>query len=33
MNRAIQGDVVVVEVFDEGEWKVPGDEVIDQEGA
>jgi len=32
MNRAVQGDVVVVEVFDENEWKAPTDEVIDQEG-
>jgi exoribonuclease R len=30
MNRAIHGDVVVVEVFDEKEWKAPADEVIDQ---
>lgn len=32
MNRAVQGDVVVVEVFNEREWKAPTDEVIDQEG-
>ncbi|KAH9911776.1 RNB-domain-containing protein [Epithele typhae] len=31
MNRAVQGDVVAVEVFDEKEWKAPGDEVVDQE--
>jgi len=31
MNRAVQGDVVVVEVFDEKEWKAPTDEVVDQE--
>lgn len=31
MNRAVQGDVVVVEVFDPSEWKAPADEVIDQE--
>ncbi|KAK7061084.1 exosome catalytic subunit dis3 [Paramarasmius palmivorus] len=31
MNRAVQGDIVVVEVFDEKEWKAPGDEVVDQE--
>jgi exosome complex exonuclease DIS3/RRP44 len=31
MNRAVHGDVVVVEVFDEKEWKAPADEVIDQE--
>ena len=33
MNRAVHGDVVVVEVFDESEWKAPTDEVVDQEGA
>ena len=33
MNRAVQGDVVVVEVFDEKEWKAPADEVVDQESA
>ena len=32
MNRAVQGDVVVVEVFDKTEWKAPADEVVDQEG-
>ncbi|KAJ3529635.1 hypothetical protein NM688_g7830 [Phlebia brevispora] len=31
MNRAVQGDVVAVEVFPESEWKAPADEVIDQE--
>ncbi|KAF5369035.1 hypothetical protein D9758_002962 [Tetrapyrgos nigripes] len=31
MNRAVQGDVIVVEVFDEKEWKAPADEVIDAE--
>ncbi|EGN94814.1 hypothetical protein SERLA73DRAFT_171208 [Serpula lacrymans var. lacrymans S7.3] len=31
MNRAVQGDVVVVEVFDKKEWKAPADEVVDQE--
>ncbi|KII94407.1 hypothetical protein PLICRDRAFT_100657 [Plicaturopsis crispa FD-325 SS-3] len=31
MNRAVQGDVVVVEVFDEKEWKAPADEVVDQD--
>ena len=24
MNRAVQGDIVAVEVFDEKEWKAPG---------
>ena len=33
MNRAVQGDIVAVEVFDEKEWKAPGNEVVDQEGA
>lgn len=32
MNRAVNGDVVVVEVFHEKEWKSPGDEVVDQDG-
>jgi len=31
MNRAVNGDVVVVEVFDEKEWKAPADEVVDQD--
>ncbi|KAJ4483766.1 hypothetical protein J3R30DRAFT_3451305 [Lentinula aciculospora] len=31
MNRAVQGDVVVVEVFPKNEWKAPADEVVDQE--
>ena len=33
MNRAVHGDIVVVEVFDENEWKASTDEVVDQEGA
>lgn len=32
MNRAVHGDVVVVEVFDEKEWKAPADEVVDPDG-
>lgn len=32
MNRAVNGDVVVVEVLPEAEWKAPGEEVLDQEG-
>ena len=32
MNRAIQGDIVAVEIFPESEWKAPADEVVDQEG-
>ncbi|PPR00807.1 hypothetical protein CVT26_012448 [Gymnopilus dilepis] len=31
MNRAVDGDIVVVEVFDEKEWKAPADEVVDQD--
>jgi exosome complex exonuclease DIS3/RRP44 len=31
MNRAVNGDIVVVEVFDQKEWKAPADEVIDQD--
>lgn len=31
MNRAVQGDSVVVEVFEEREWKAPGDAVVEQE--
>ena len=33
MNRAVHGDVVAIEVFDEKDWKVPVDQVIDQEGS
>lgn len=33
MNRAVQGDIIAVEVFDEKDWKAPADEVVDQEGA
>lgn len=32
MNRAVHGDVVAIELFDEKDWKVPVDQVIDQEG-
>lgn len=32
MNRAVDGDVVAVKVFDESEWKCEGDEVLDQDG-
>jgi exosome complex exonuclease DIS3/RRP44 len=31
MNRAVHGDIVVVKVFDEREWKAPTDEVVDQD--
>ncbi|KAI5120011.1 hypothetical protein M0805_008472 [Coniferiporia weirii] len=31
MNRAVQSDIVVVEVFDEKEWKAPGNAVVEQE--
>jgi len=33
MNRAVHGDVVAIEIFDEKDWKVSGDQVIDQEGS
>lgn len=33
MNRSVNGDVVVVEVLPEEEWKAPGDSVVDQDGA
>jgi exosome complex exonuclease DIS3/RRP44 len=32
MNRAIDGDVVVVQLLPENEWKAPGEEVVDQDG-
>jgi len=32
MNRATDGDIVVVEVFPENEWKASADEVVDQDG-
>ncbi|TEB35393.1 RNB-domain-containing protein [Coprinellus micaceus] len=31
MNRATNGDIIVVEVFPESEWKAPADEVVDQD--
>ncbi|KAL5510957.1 hypothetical protein ACEPAG_3676 [Sanghuangporus baumii] len=31
MNRAVQGDVVVIEVFDEKDWKAPADAVVEEE--
>ena len=31
MNRGVQGDIVVVEVFDKKDWKSPADEVVDQD--
>ncbi|GAW01453.1 RNB-domain-containing protein [Lentinula edodes] len=30
-ERAVQGDIVVIEVFPEKDWKAPADEVVDQE--
>ncbi|CAD6582390.1 MAG: exosome catalytic subunit dis3 [Tremellales sp. Tagirdzhanova-0007] len=33
MNRAVNGDVVVVEIYPRTEWKAPGEEVVDQEVA
>lgn len=32
MNRSVNGDIVVVEVFPESQWKAPGEEVVDQDG-
>jgi exosome complex exonuclease DIS3/RRP44 len=32
LNRAVHGDMVVVEVLAEAKWGVEGDEVVDQEG-
>jgi exosome complex exonuclease DIS3/RRP44 len=32
MNRAVHGDIVAVEVFDEKDWRAPANEVVDQEG-
>ena len=29
MNRSVQGDLVVVEIFPKAEWKAPGEEVVD----
>ena len=31
MNRSVDGDVVIVEIFPKSEWKAPGEEVIDQD--
>ncbi|TFK40883.1 RNB-domain-containing protein [Crucibulum laeve] len=31
MNRAVDGDVVVVEIFDEKEWRASTNEVVDQD--
>lgn len=31
MNRSVDGDLVVVELFPKSEWKAPGDEVLDQD--
>jgi exosome complex exonuclease DIS3/RRP44 len=33
MNRAVQGDIVAVEVFPVSEWKAPADAVVDKDGA
>ncbi|CAE6421872.1 unnamed protein product [Rhizoctonia solani] len=33
MNRSVQGDLVVVELFPESEWKAPADAVIDADSA
>ncbi|KAJ6519275.1 hypothetical protein C8R45DRAFT_16821, partial [Mycena sanguinolenta] len=31
LNRAVHGDMVVIDVLDEAKWGVEGDEVVDQE--
>ncbi len=31
MNRTVNGDVVVVEIFPKAQWKAPGEEVVDQD--
>ncbi|WVF69920.1 hypothetical protein IAT40_004704 [Kwoniella sp. CBS 6097] len=31
MNRSVNGDVVVVEILPESQWKAPGSEVVDQD--
>ena len=31
MNRAVQGDIVAIEVFDEKDWKAPADAVVEEE--
>ncbi|EIW68849.1 hypothetical protein TREMEDRAFT_63316 [Tremella mesenterica DSM 1558] len=33
MNRSVQGDVVVIEIFPKSQWKAPGSEVLDQDDA
>jgi exosome complex exonuclease DIS3/RRP44 len=33
MNRSVNGDVVVVEILPEDEWKAPGESVVDQDGS
>lgn len=32
INRAVHGDVVAVEIFDQKDWKAPVDQVLDQDG-
>lgn len=31
LNRAMQGDVVAVEMLPQSEWKAPADSVVDQD--
>lgn len=33
MNRSVDGDMVVVEIFPKDQWKAPGEEVLDQDCA
>lgn len=32
MNRAMQGDVVALEMLPRSEWRAPADAVVDQDG-
>lgn len=32
MNRAMNGDIVAIELFPKSEWKAPAEEVVDQDG-
>lgn len=31
INRSVDGDMVVVEIFPKDQWKAPGEEVLDQD--
>jgi exosome complex exonuclease DIS3/RRP44 len=32
MNRAMQGDIVAIEMLPRSEWRTPADAVVDQDG-